>query len=78
MKSEFITVQVIATKDPNLYYADSGTEVELKHKHIVYIQDGEYFDDVDHSQALISLTNGTSLIVLGNAAEIAIEIENVS
>ncbi len=85
MKDSFITLGVIASTEQdgqNFYYNKTGLEFETLINHIVYIREAADWEKQNHKKvesvkAAVKLTTGETLIVLGDAADIASEVQNL-
>tara|TARA_R100000664_G_C2757330_1_gene145516 strand:- start:3028 stop:3294 length:267 start_codon:yes stop_codon:yes gene_type:complete len=84
MKDPFITLDVIASKEQdgqNSHYNKTGLQFEVLINHIAYIRETadwekQNYKEVKSVKAAVKLTTGETLIVLGNAADIAGEVQN--
>ena len=85
MKDPFITLDVIASKEQdgqNLHYNKTGLQFEVLINHIAYIREAADWEKRNHKEvksvkAAVKLTTGEKLIVLGDAADIAGEVQNL-
>jgi len=79
MKELFITLHVIAVKEEDgstTRHKKTGLEFEVLVSRIVYIREAAEWEKQNH-KAAVKLTTGETLITLGDAADIAVEVQNV-
>ena len=85
MKELFITLHVIAVKEEDgstTRHKKTGLEFEVLVSRIVYIREAAEWEKQNHKEAkgvkaAVKLTTGETLITLGDAADIAVEVQNV-